>query len=70
MAVKTGTPQPILDRLHRELTEVLKTKEIADLLAHDSALPSPETPAAFASFLAGEQKKWAPVVRRAGLTAL
>ena len=70
MAVKSGTPQPIADRLHRELTDVLRTKEIADLLAHDSALPSPETPADFARFLANEQKKWAPVVKQAGLSAL
>jgi tripartite-type tricarboxylate transporter receptor subunit TctC len=70
MAVKAGTPPPVVDRLHRELTDVLKTQQVADLLAHDSALPAPETPAAFARFLADEQKKWTPVVRQAGLTAL
>jgi tripartite-type tricarboxylate transporter receptor subunit TctC len=70
MAIKAGTPQPIVDRLHRELTDVLKSQPVAELLAHDSALPAPETPAAFARFLADEQKKWAPVVKQAGLTAL
>ena len=70
MAVKTGTPPAIVERLHKELLEVLKEKQIADLLAHDSALPSPESPETFARFLANEQKKWAPVVRQAGLSAL
>src|SRR5688572_29195012 len=70
LAVKTGTPAPIVERLHRELTDILKSRQIAELLAHDSALPAPETPAAFARFLADEQKKWAPVVKQAGLSAL
>jgi len=70
MAVKTGTPPAIVERLHKELLEVLKEKQVADLLAHDSALPSPESPETFARFLANEQKKWAPVVRQAGLSAL
>jgi tripartite-type tricarboxylate transporter receptor subunit TctC len=70
LAVKAGTPTPIVERLHRELTDVLQSRQIADLLAHDSALPAPETPAAFARFLSDEQKKWAPVVKQAGLSAL
>ena len=70
LAVKTGTPPPVAERLHRELVDVLKSRQIADLLAHDSALPSPEMPEAFARFLAAEQAKWAPVVKQAGLTAL
>jgi len=70
LAVKTGTPPAIAERLHRELLEVLKLQSIADLLAQDSSLPSPETPEAFARFLADEQKKWAPVVKQAGLSAL
>ena len=70
LAVKTGTPPAIFERLHRELIDVLKTQQIADLLAHDSALPAPETPESFARFLADEQKKWAPVVKQAGISAL
>lgn len=70
LAVKSGTPPAIVDRLHKELLEVLKSRQIADLLAHDSALPSPETPESFARFLADEQKKWAPVVKQAGISAL
>ena len=70
LAVRSGTPQPAFDRLYKELIEVLKSPQIAKLLAHDSALPSPETPQAFMRFLENEQKKWRPVIKQAGISAL
>ncbi|MBX3651215.1 MAG: tripartite tricarboxylate transporter substrate binding protein [Burkholderiales bacterium] len=70
LAVRAGTPQPVFDRLYAELIEALKLPQLAQLLAHDSALPSPETPQAFMSFLESEQKKWRPVVKQAGISAL
>jgi tripartite-type tricarboxylate transporter receptor subunit TctC len=68
LSVRAGTPQPIVDRLHRELTATLNTASMRDLLARDGALPAPESPQAFARFLADEHKKWVPVVKRAGIT--
>jgi len=70
LAVRAGTPQPVFDRLYAELIEALKLPQLAQLLAHDSALPSPETPQAFMAFLENEQKKWRPVVKQAGISAL
>lgn len=70
LAVRAGTPQPVFDRLYAELIEALKLPQLAQLLAHDSALPSPETPQAFMAFLESEQKKWRPVVKQAGISAL
>lgn len=70
LAVRSGTPQAAFDRLYAELIEVLKSPQIAELLARDSALPSPETPQAFVRFLEDEQKKWRPVVKQAGISAL
>ena len=69
LSVRSGTPQPILDRLHTEVTATLKSPAIAKLLARDGALPHPETPQSFARFLADEHKKWVPVVRQAGIKA-
>ncbi len=68
LSVRAGTPQPIVDRLHKELMEVLKTPLARELLARDGALPAPESPQSFARFLADEHRKWGPVVRRAGIT--
>lgn len=70
LAVKAGTPPAIVERLHKELLDALKQPQVIELLAHDSSLPSPESPEAFARFLASEQKKWAPVVRQAGISAM
>ena len=68
LSVRAGTPQPIVERLHRELVDVLKTPLVGELLARDGALPAPETPQSFARFLADEHRKWVPVVKRAGIT--
>jgi tripartite-type tricarboxylate transporter receptor subunit TctC len=63
-----GTPKPIVERLHKEVTDTLKSPAIAKLLARDGALPNPETPESFARFLADEHKKWVNVVQKAGIT--
>jgi tripartite-type tricarboxylate transporter receptor subunit TctC len=70
LSLRSGTPQPIVDRLHKEIVDVLRTPVVADLLARDGALPAPETPQSFARFLADEHRKWVPVVKRAGLSPL
>jgi tripartite-type tricarboxylate transporter receptor subunit TctC len=69
LAVKTGTPKEAFDRVYAALMEILKSPELARRLAHDSALPSPETPEAFMQFLQKEQKKWRPVIKQAGISA-
>jgi len=70
LAVRTGTPQAAFDRVYAALMEVLKSPELAKRLAHDSSLPSPETPKAFMQFLQNEQKKWRPVIEQAGISAM
>jgi tripartite-type tricarboxylate transporter receptor subunit TctC len=68
LSVRAGTPPAIVNRLHKELMETLKTPQVAELLARDGALPHPETPQSFARFLADEHRKWVPVVKSAGIT--
>jgi tripartite-type tricarboxylate transporter receptor subunit TctC len=68
LSMRAGTPQAIVERLHRELVDVLNTPVVGELLARDGALPHPESPQSFARFLADEHKKWGPVVKRAGIT--
>jgi tripartite-type tricarboxylate transporter receptor subunit TctC len=70
LMVRAGTRPAVLERLHKELSAALKSPQATDMLARDSALPAPETPEAFARFLAEEHKKWTPVVRRVGITPL
>jgi tripartite-type tricarboxylate transporter receptor subunit TctC len=67
-----ATPQPIIDRLGREVDAVAKDPVFRARMAELGAdLPglTPDggsTPQAFAAFLAAERAKWAEVVRRSG----
>lgn len=70
LAVRSGTPKPVFDRLYAGLMEELKSQQLANLLAQDSSLPSPETPEVFLRFLEDEQAKWRPVVKQAGISAM
>jgi tripartite-type tricarboxylate transporter receptor subunit TctC len=69
LAAPTGTPQPVLVRLHRELTQILNAPELAELLAADGSRPIVESPQSFADFLKNEITKWMKVARQAGMTA-
>ena len=63
-----ATPQHLIVRLHREVTAILRTPEIRNRLAADSAEVVAGSPEQFAEFLKAELVKWAAVVKAAGIT--
>ena len=63
------TPQTIIRRLHRELTQILRTPNVSERLAVDGSRPIFDTPDQFAGFINNEIAKWAKVVKAAGITA-
>ncbi len=63
-----ATPQNLIVRLHREVTAILRTPEIRNRLAADSAEIVAGTPEQFAEFLRAELVKWANVVKVAGIS--
>jgi tripartite-type tricarboxylate transporter receptor subunit TctC len=67
LVAPTGTPQPIIDRLHKELTTVQDSPEMKKLFEQDGADEVRMTPAAFGGFIASETAKWGKVVREAGI---
>jgi tripartite-type tricarboxylate transporter receptor subunit TctC len=69
LVTPAATPQPIITRLHRELTQILNTQGVTELLAGDGSRPLIESPQTFAAFLKKEMTKWTQVVRQAGITA-
>jgi tripartite-type tricarboxylate transporter receptor subunit TctC len=69
LVVHAATPQPVVTRLHRELTRILSAPELTALLAVDGSRPLIESPPAFGAFLKDEIAKWNRVVRTAGITA-
>ena len=61
------TPRPIVDKLHAQLVELLKGKELRDLIARDGAAAAwSETPEAFAQMIRSETLRWAKLIEQTG----
>jgi tripartite-type tricarboxylate transporter receptor subunit TctC len=61
-----GTPADVVGRVQQETAKALATPLIKERLLSQGAIPSGITPAAFATFIAAETKKWAQVVKASG----
>jgi tripartite-type tricarboxylate transporter receptor subunit TctC len=64
-----GTPQPILDKLHKELTAVLSSPEAQKQFENEGASVVQMSSADFGSFMAKELAKWERVVKEAQIKA-
>jgi tripartite-type tricarboxylate transporter receptor subunit TctC len=62
-----ATPQPILDRLNREIVAILNEPEMQRKLREQGADPAPATREAFAARITADIEKWAGVIRNAGI---
>ena len=69
IAAPAGTPQTIVERLHRELTAVVSSNETRKRFESEGADPLQMTPEEFGRFIAQETAKWARVVKDAGIKA-
>jgi tripartite-type tricarboxylate transporter receptor subunit TctC len=66
ISVPAGTPQPIIERLNREIAQVLSDRAIATRMTELAIAPIIETPAQLAARIAAEQEKWKRVIERMG----
>ncbi len=64
--VPAGTPTAIVNRLNAAIREALEDPQIAEALRARGAVPSPNTPEAFARHIADSSEKWARAVRASG----
>ena len=62
-----GTPKPIVDRLHKELREVILNTDVKDKLAQMATKPSGMGPDDFAKHIDVEIKMWEGVVKAGDL---
>lgn len=60
------TPQPVLDRLYREISKAVHLPDVRQRFEAEGATPSGSTPAEFAAFFRGETAKWVDVAKRSG----
>ena len=63
-----GTPQPVIDRLQKEIAKSLKSKEDSKKMLDDGAVLVGDTPSQFGAFIKSEQSRWAKVVEKAKIT--
>jgi tripartite-type tricarboxylate transporter receptor subunit TctC len=61
-----GTPDAIVERLHREVVAVLAKPEVKAAFAQQGAEPMTSTPAEFAKMIADGKKQWAEIIRISG----
>ena len=69
IVVPAGTPRPIIDRLHKDLTAVVASAETKKRFESEGAEPLSMNPDEFGRFIAAETVKWARVVKDAGIRA-
>jgi tripartite-type tricarboxylate transporter receptor subunit TctC len=62
-----GLPQPVVERLHAEVSTVLKLKEAADQLQNDGVSPAGGSPEQFLAAIRREIELWRKVVQDAGV---
>lgn len=67
LVAPAGTPQPVVERLNRELVRALADPEVREKLANLGVEPMPTTPGEFADYVRAEVSRWAPVIRAAGI---
>jgi tripartite-type tricarboxylate transporter receptor subunit TctC len=60
-----GTSNEILDRMNRAVDQALKSNEVQKRLVPQGIEPMPGSRASFATFLADEKNRLAPIVKRA-----
>jgi tripartite-type tricarboxylate transporter receptor subunit TctC len=64
-----GTPQPIVDKLHDTIAELLNSEATKKYLDNEGAAPVHMSSAEFGKFIEAEIAKWGPVVKKAGMKA-
>ena len=65
--VPAGTPQSIVNKIHADTVKVLERREMKERLSVQGMAPVGNTPAAFASAIQDESKRWEQVVKSRGL---
>jgi tripartite-type tricarboxylate transporter receptor subunit TctC len=67
--VPAGTPQDIVDRLHREIVRIVALSDVRERLSALGFEPIASTPEEFADRIRWEIDKWAKVIRAANIKA-
>ncbi len=61
------TPNLVIDRLHREIVKIVRSPEFNEVLVSEGATAVGNTPAEFDAVIRADVRKWAEVVKQAGI---
>lgn len=64
----TGTPQAVIDRVSREIAKALASPDLKTRLSSQGTEPAYLPPGEFRTYIAGEEKRWAQVIKTAKVT--
>lgn len=64
-----GTPRPLVERLSRDLAEILQLPAVAATFQSQGMTPASNSPEAFQQLMATDAKRWAELIRAQGITA-
>jgi tripartite-type tricarboxylate transporter receptor subunit TctC len=67
--VPKGTPQPVVERLNKELARVLALPDIREKMLAQTIVPVTSSSSEFGAFVRRDVDKWARVVKAAGIKA-
>ena len=67
IVVPAGTPRPVVERLHAELSAIVASAETKKRFESEGADPLQMSPEEFGRFIAAETAKWSRVVKEAGI---
>jgi tripartite-type tricarboxylate transporter receptor subunit TctC len=62
-------PAPVVQRLSKEINEVLRQKDVTERMLSEGTIPTPSGPDEFTAYIKSELKKWGDVVKMAGIKA-
>jgi tripartite-type tricarboxylate transporter receptor subunit TctC len=60
-----GTPAAVVDKINKDVVEIIKQPAVRDKLATQLMEPVGSTPAEFRARIDGEIARWAPVIKAA-----
>ena len=66
-AAPAGLARPIVDRLNREIVDIMRSADMRERLVSQGSDPLSSTPEQFAAYIKSEIAKWAKIVRDAGI---
>jgi len=67
--VPAGTPQPVIDKLNREINRILATEEVRQAFAAQGVTPDGGSPAVLRDFITGQMALWKRVIDQHGIKA-